>query len=144
MIAQTATTIGNAFDGPVDGGLERGRPTADAASPPSMPEDVSTEAVAHALLRLIGDHPGQMGRLRAVRLIGGYPVPHRDDEEQISQTRYAVRVDWSLRELTNLADALISGRLIAQTNGPRPVLVLTRAGYRALEALDQPPVRPHP
>jgi len=99
-------------------------------------DPVGAEAAAHAVLSLVVDHPGQMGRLRAARLVGGYPVPHRDDEEQVSQSRYALELDWPLREITRLVDALISGRLLAQTAGPRPVLVPTRAGFRTLEALE--------
>jgi hypothetical protein len=101
--------------------------------------DVGGEAAAHAVLRLVGEHPGTMGRLRAARIIGGYPVPHRDDEEAIELARYAIEIDWPLREITRLVDALITGNLIAQTPGPRPVLVLTRSGYRTLEALEAGP-----
>lgn len=99
-------------------------------------EHVGAEAAAHAALSLVGDHPGQVGRLRAARLVGGYPVPHRDDEEALSLNRYAIQLDWPLREIVRLVDALISGGLLAQTAGPRPVLALTRPGYRALEAID--------
>ncbi len=117
-------TIGDGYDGDVDPGIER------------VDEDVRSEAVAHALLRIVGDHPGQMGRLRAARIIGGFAVPYRDSEEAVELTRYAIQLDWPLRELVRLVDALIDGRLVTQTPGPRPVLVLTRAGFRALEALD--------
>lgn len=97
---------------------------------------IGAEAVAHAVLSLVVEHPGQMGRLRAARLVGGYPVPHRDEEERESQERHALDLDWPLREITSLVDALLRGRLLAQTSGPRPVLVPTRAGFRTLEALD--------
>jgi hypothetical protein len=117
-------------DGDVDPGIEQRDTSAGRGN------DVGTEAAAHAMLRLVGEHPGQMGRLRAARLIGGYPVPHRDAEEAASLTAYAVELTWPLREITRLVDVLIEGRLMAQTPGPRPVLVLTRAGFRALEALE--------
>jgi hypothetical protein len=65
---------------------------------------------------------------------------HRDDRGRRPRcSTYSVELDWPLRELTRLVDALISGRLVTQTPGPRPVLVLTRAGFRALEALDAAP-----
>jgi hypothetical protein len=99
-------------------------------------EDIGAEAAAHALLRLVAEHPGMMGRLRASRIVGGYPVPHRDDQEAVELARYAVQLDWPLREITRLVDALISGGLVTQTPGPRPVLVITRSGHRTLEALE--------
>jgi hypothetical protein len=99
-------------------------------------QDVGAEAAAHALLRLVAEHPGMMGRLRAARIVGGYPVPHRDDEAALQLGRYAVQLDWPLREITRLVDALISGGLVTQTPGPRPVLVITRSGHRTLEALE--------
>lgn len=163
-LAGTATR--GIWDGAVDQGIEHGaervvRAAAEQRDEPAAPapsavqrstgagerdagggmEDVGAEAAAHALLRMVADHPGQMGRLRAARLIGGYPVPHRDDEEAAALGRYAVQLDWPLREIVRLVDAMLSGNLIAQTVGPRPVLVLTRAGFQALAALDSAPVR---
>lgn len=114
--------------------------TATTASPAaSTPEgECTSERAAHAMLKLVGDHPGRMGRLRCARIVGGYPVPHRDDiEAQQLQTYAVAQLDWPLREITRLVDALISGGLVAQTEGPRPTLALTRAGHRALDALDQ-------
>lgn len=126
-------TLGSTFDGAIDPALEQPMATAgDGADAPS----VGSEAAAHALLRLIGEHPGQMGRLRAARIIGGFTVPYRDADDARELAPYAIRLDWTLREITRLVDALINGRLVAQTPGPRPVLVLTRAGFRALEALE--------
>jgi hypothetical protein len=133
MQALAAATLGGVLDGPVDPGIERGGggdPDGGAM------RDVGAEAAAHALLRLVAEHPGQMGRLRAARIVGGYPVPHRDDEEAAALVQYAVHLDWPLREITRLVDALITGRLVTQTPGPRPVLVLTRSGFRTLEALE--------
>jgi len=139
-MATPTSTLGAALDGPVDDGIEQAAPLEPAGG--GGMRDIGAEAAAHALLRLIAEHPGQMGRLRAARLIGGYPVPHRDNEEAQALGRYAVELDWPLREITRLADALITGRLIAQTAGPRPVLVLTRAGHRTLEALEAGVERP--
>jgi len=99
-------------------------------------QDVGAEAAAHSLLRLVADHPGQMGRLRASRIVGGYSVPQREGEDPAMYAPFAVDLDWPLREITRLVDAMLNGRLLAQTVGPRPVLVLTRAGYRTLEALE--------
>lgn len=125
-----AAVVEGAFDGPVDEGIER-EGVAGEARP-----DIGAEAAAHALLRMVGEHPGQMGRLRAARIVGGYAVPHRDQEEASQLARYAVQLEWPLREITRLVDALIEGGLVAQTPGPRPVLVLTRPGHRTLEALE--------
>ena len=100
--------------------------------------ELPAERAAHAMLKLVGDYPGRMGRLRCARIVGGYPVPPRDDIEGQQLATYAIaELDWPLREITRLVDALISGGLVAQTEGPRPTLVLTRAGHRALDALDQ-------
>ncbi|MCW2928690.1 MAG: hypothetical protein JWM86_2658 [Thermoleophilia bacterium] len=129
------------FDGDVDPGIEQFNDGAAVAPTTGSGGDLGAEAVAHALLRLVAEHPGQMGRLRAARVVGGYPVPHRDGHEQFDAAAFAVEVGWPLREFTRLVDALISGRLVAQTAGPRPVLVLTRAGFRTLEALEGGSVR---
>ena len=128
-----ATTLGNAFDGDIDPGLERPATKPDRQLPD---EPVRSEAAAHALLRMVGDHPGQMGRLRAARIVGAFAVPFRDEDEADRLAGYAVDLDWPLRELVRLVDALITGGLVTQTPGPRPVLVLTRPGFRALEALE--------
>lgn len=95
------------------------------------------DEIAHGLLRMVGERPGQMGRLRAARVIGGWSVPTRDDDEAAALATYMMVIDWPLKEVVALVDALIGGGLIAQTSGPRPVLVLTRAGHRALDALQQ-------
>lgn len=107
--------------------------------PATSASDVGAETAAHSLLRLVAEHPGQMGRLRAARIIGGYPVPYRDDEEAAELAKFAVELDWPLREITCLVDATLTGRLMTQTPGPRPVLVLTRSGHRVLEALEAVP-----
>lgn len=132
MLAAAGATVAGTFDGPIDDGIERSRAEPDGGGM----RDVGAEAAAHALLRLVGEHPGQMGRLRAARLIGGYPVPHRDEQEAVQLGRYAVQLDWPLREITRLVDTIIGSGMIVQTPGPRPVLVLTRPGHRTLEALE--------
>jgi len=152
MHATATHALAAAFDGPVDPAIDQpGEPDfGDAAAPDPQPaaapkrpapaggglEDVGAEAAAHAMLRLTADFPGMMGRLRTARIVGGYAVPHRDEGEAERVARYAIEIDWSLRELVRLVDALLEGRLIAQTSGPRPTLVLTRAGYAALVALE--------
>ena len=99
--------------------------------------DGSAEVVSHAILRLVADLPGEAGRIRAARIVGGYSVAYRTDGDMERFAKYAVGdVDWSLRELTALVDALIAGGLVAQVPPPRPTLVLTRAGHRALDALE--------
>ncbi len=98
--------------------------------------DDGAEVAAHALLRLVADDPGCHGRVRAARIIGGFSVPYRTDEDAERLASYAVRVQWTIREATRLVDAMIDGGLMAQTPGPRPALVLTRPGFRALEALE--------
>lgn len=122
-----------AWDGPVDPAIEQhaARVVRDAHE-----ERVGTEAVAHALLRLVAERPGQMGRMRAARIVGGYSVPCRDEEERLALEPYAVCTDRRMKELVQLVDALIDGGLLAQTAGPRPVVVLTRAGHHALDALE--------
>ena len=100
------------------------------------PDIAATEAAAHAMLRVVADMPGQMGRLRVARVVGGYTVRAADEELVERLSRYAVEHPGGLREIVELVDALIAGQLLAQTVGQRPTLVLTRAGYRALEALE--------
>lgn len=143
MHATPGATIGaNGFDGSVDDGTEPAggpaRSVTETASGGGM-RDVGAEAAAHSLLRLVAEQPGRMGRLRAARVVGGYSVPPREGEDVLDLTGYAVQLDWTLREITRLVDTLIDGGLMAQTPGPRPVLVLTRSGFRVLEALENGP-----
>lgn len=99
----------------------------------------ATEAAAHAMLRLVADMPGQMGRLRVARVVGGYTVRSADEALVERLGHYAVEHPGGLREIVELVDALIAGQLMAQTMGQRPTLVLTRAGYRALDAFEAAP-----
>lgn len=94
-------------------------------------EQITAEAVVHATLRLVGEYPALVGRVRAARIISG-----RQIESQIDFSSFAVADDWPLKEAVALIDSLIEGGLVHRTTGPRPILVLTRAGHRALEAFD--------
>lgn len=110
-----------------------------------MTPDDSTlpEVAAHALLELAATHPGQVGRLRASRIVGGFAVPTDDERLAEVVARHSTAVSgWTLRDLVALVDALLAGGLLAQTSGQRPTLVLTRAGHRALDALDQTSAMP--
>jgi hypothetical protein len=102
--------------------------------------DITMEAVAHALLRLVADYPGTLGRVRAARVVGGYAVAGADELQARRFNAYAVHVPWPLAGLVDLVDAMLDGGLLAQTAGARPVLVLTRAGHHALDALEAHPV----
>jgi hypothetical protein len=50
--------------------------------------------------------------------------------------RYGVGSALPLRSVVELVDAMVDGGLVHRTAGPRPVLVLTRAGHHALDALE--------
>jgi hypothetical protein len=139
-------TMTAAFDGPVDPAIEQfesgpggGVGAGSSGSAGGGMHDVGAEAAAHSILRMVAEYPGHMGRLRASRIVGGYPVPLRDEEDAGELAAYSVDLDWPLREITRLVDSLIRGGFIRQTPGPRPVLVLTRAGFRTLEALEAGP-----
>lgn len=96
------------------------------------------EDAAHKLLELTAAMPGQLGRLRSARVIGGYSLRGADSEQLKKFEPFLGRVDeWALTDAVAMVDAFLSGGLIAQTPGPRPGLVLTRAGHRALDALEQ-------
>lgn len=130
-----------AWDGEIDPGIEQRDETSDdAGAGDEVATDrqhmTSAEVVAHALLRLAAERPGHMGRDRAARIVGGFAVAYRDGEEEASYMPYVVAPDWRKRELVELVDALIDGGLVAQSVGPRPLLVLTRAGHHALNALE--------
>jgi len=95
--------------------------------------EAETNTVAHNTLRLVGDRPGQYGRLRVARIVVGFPVVDVSGEDH---TGYVTDVDWTLHTSVELVDTLIAGGFIAQEIGMRPTLVLTRAGHRALDALE--------
>jgi hypothetical protein len=98
------------------------------------------ELVAHHILKLVGEHPGQVGSLRCARIVGGFTTPPVSEDQRELFDRYAIEQrDWTLRTLKDLIDALERGGLLARSHGPRPVLALTRAGHRALDALEQVP-----
>lgn len=108
--------------------------------PPTPTERFSSEQVAMAILKLVGERPGTIGRMRCARIIGGYAVPAASDEERDALAQHALlELAWPLRTLAALIDALADGGLLAQTSPPRPTLVLTRAGHRALDALERTP-----
>jgi hypothetical protein len=95
----------------------------------------SSELAAHAVLELAATHPGQFGRLRCSRLITGHPVPIDNETTESTHPYTGIVNDWTLRDAVDLIDALLAGGLLTQTIGARPTLVLTRAGHRALDAL---------
>ena len=104
---------------------------------PTEPTIELAEVAARGVLGLVAAHPGTFGRLRAARIISGHAVAIVDLELEVTTAAYTgLARGWVLRDVVELVDALIDGGLVAQTNGPRPTLALTRAGFRALEALD--------
>ena len=106
------------------------------------PEATPAEVVAHHVLKLIGEHPGQVGALRCARIVGGFTVPTVSDDQHALFEQYAIqRRDWTLRTLKDLLEALERGGLLVRSHGPRPVLALTRAGHRALDALEHVPAQ---
>src|SRR5689334_5543340 len=62
----------------------------EAAAPSSL------EAAAHAMLRLIGDHPGDIGRLRVARIVGGRTVPGSDEVQAARLAHYAIDAEFTL------------------------------------------------
>ena len=109
-----------------------------AAEDPTAIEHAKGEVVVHAMLRLVCEHPGMLGRLRAARVVGGFKVPEREGGPSAGDlARYTVQVGLHLKDVVSLVDAMLEGGLLAQTPGLRPTLVLTRGGFRALEALER-------
>lgn len=96
----------------------------------------SAEVAAHQILKLIANMPGAIGRLRAARIIGGFEIPFSEETPPEMLEQYSIDLGWPLREYAALVDAMIGGGLITQTSGARPTLVLTRAGFMALVALE--------
>ncbi len=93
------------------------------------------EVVMHAALRFVGEYPALIGRLRLARLLGGYQ--HGLDENQVPACEmYEVASGWRIGQIIELIDSGIQGGLLVRTPGARPALVLTRAGFRALEVLE--------
>lgn len=111
--------------------------TTSPSTPPTDEQWRTSEHVARIALTLVADHPGEIGSLRCARIIGGFTVPYTGDEQQQLFVQYAIPdLGWTLRTLKALIDALEHGGLIARSVGPRPTLALTRAGHRALHALE--------
>lgn len=98
-------------------------------------EDFDAEAFAHGALRLAGDHPGRFGRLRVARILAGYAVPDCPDRDMVT-AQYEVSAGVKLPPVVALIDALLDGGLLTRTLGQKPVLCLTMAGWRALDALN--------
>lgn len=112
-------------------------PTTSPATPTTNAPWCTPERVARQMLALVADHPGTVGPLRCARIVGGFTIPVVSEQQQELFITYAVpNLGWTLRTLKDLVEALQRGGLITTTAGPRPTLVLTRAGHRALDALD--------
>lgn len=84
------------------------------------PEDITTEAVAEAILRLISNNPGKLRRIEAARIISEYPPARRGR--------------WPLREFVALVDALRDGGLMLEAADG--TLALTQGGQHALDHLE--------
>lgn len=93
------------------------------------------EAVTHALMHLVGDQPARHGRIRCARILAGRSVDDGVDAAS-DYRRYAIAHEHTVPQLVALIDSLIDGGLVDRTPGVRPTLVLTRAGHRALDALE--------
>lgn len=100
-----------------------------------QPAPTAVEVMAHAVLRFVGDHPAKAGRLRIARILTGRPVPPSPLDDPQAYDPYQVATELTLQEAVGLIDALIEAALIATSAG-RPMLTLTRAGHRALDALE--------
>jgi len=101
-----------------------------------LPVEQQIEDAAHKLLALVAAMPGELGRLRSGRVIGGYSLRGSDQEQLAKFEPFTGRVDdWTIKDAVAMVDAFLAGGLIAQTPGSRRALVLTRAGHRALDAL---------
>lgn len=118
--------------------LESGQRDFDARRPEGVDISdevisVDVEAAAHRVMLLVGNHPGEFGRIRCARILDRTVIPI--DETIDDYSAYAVNDEWKLVDLCSLIDALIDGGLITRTTGMRPVLCLTRSGHRALDVL---------
>lgn len=104
-------------------------------SPWKHPAPTAVEIMAHAVLRFVGDHPAKTGRLRIARILTGRRVPPRATDDPGSYHPYQVATELTLQEAVGLIDALMEAGLVTASAG-RPMLTLTRAGHRALDALE--------
>lgn len=104
--------------------------------------DAQAEVMAYSLLRLAADRPGAFGRIRAARIVTARNAATRaaDDHDALVARYGLAGSGWTIREVVQLIDAMIAGGLMAQTEGASPVLVLTRSGFLALEALQGDPL----
>lgn len=103
-------------------------------------EQATSEHAALQILRLAAEHPGAYGRLRIARVVGGYRVPCRDESEHAALARYALELQWPLREVVRLVDALLEGALLAQTGRSTPNdRAHARRTPRARRARTRPP-----
>ena len=97
-----------------------------------MISTTEAEALAQGILTFIADHQGQHGRIRTARICMGLAV----GMEGLEQYVVPAAGQWPIRTSVELVDALLAGGLLEQTAGPRPTLVLTRPGFRALDSLE--------
>lgn len=93
------------------------------------------DRAANGLLRLVADHPHQLGKLRAARIVGGI-CEFEPDCPGHDLPGYTVEgLDLELRELVALIDCLIRARVIQQPTSSRPKLALTPLGARTAASL---------
>lgn len=101
-----------------------------------MSTNTQTDTVARAILTAVADHPGRLGCVGVARFILGREVTGVDSTPENTAPE-----GWTIRDAHMVAEALVDGGLLASgwehaTSGSRGRLVLTRAGHRALDALE--------
>lgn len=90
---------------------------------------------AVGLLALATAFPYSGALPRACRIVGGYSVPYRSENEEQALTLYAAQLDnLPLREIRRIGNALVERGLLA-TNTRRPAIYVTDGGTAALATL---------
>lgn len=96
----------------------------------------NADVFTHKLLRLVGDCPAQAGRIRIARILLGMPAAETEQINHRVIESFNTGINWTIGEAVELIDMVIDCGLIVKSAGSNPFLCLSRAGHRALDALE--------
>lgn len=93
---------------------------------------VQTMEATIYVLKIVAEHPGQLGRLRIARWYTGDDNLNPAINTDITPPHH----DLSTADVTRLIDSMLETDLLTHTDTPRPKICITRAGWRALDTVE--------